>query len=107
MNKETQIEEMTQAIYETNNSYDTYWESHCKDLATELYDAGYRKQKWISVEDRLPTWEDGKVLIYTVFGISIAERTVSGHWRGKDAIPKFITHWMPLPEPPKMKGGAE
>jgi hypothetical protein len=26
-------------------------------------------------------------------------------WSGQ--IAKKVTHWMPLPEPPKMKGGAE
>ena len=57
--------------------------------------------EWISVKDRLPTWEDGKVLIYTSYGISIAERTTSNRWKGDCAIPKLITHWMPLPEPPK------
>ena len=75
--------------------------------AGALYNAGYRKQEWISVEDRLPTWKDGKVLIYTTHGISIAQRTTSERWKGDCAIPKLITHWMPLPTPPKMKGGAE
>lgn len=73
--------------------------------AEALYNAGYRKQEWISVEDRLPTWKDGKVLIYTTHGISIAQRTTSERWQGDLAKPKWITHWMPLPEPPKMKGG--
>ena len=73
--------------------------SHC--MAEQIYNAGYRKQEWICVDDRLPTWEDGKVLIYTAYGISIAERTVKGHWKGLCAIPKLITHWMYLPEPPK------
>ena len=73
--------------------------------ANRLYNAGYRKQEWISVDDGLPTWEDGKVLIYTTHGISIPQRTTSERWQGDLAKPKWITHWMPLPEPPKMKGG--
>jgi hypothetical protein len=77
------------------------------DFAKVIYNAGYRKQSWISVDERLPTYEDGKVLIYTAYGISIAQKTTTNHWKGDNAIPKFITHWMPLPEPPKMKGGAE
>ena len=47
--------------------------------ATEqAYKNGYAKGfadgkgEWISVEERLPTLEDGKVLIYTPYGISIA-----------------------------------
>lgn len=61
------------------------------------------KSEWISVEDRLPTHKDGKVLIYTAYGISIGEKTVSNRWRGDNAIPKQITHWMPLPTPPTEK----
>ena len=57
--------------------------------------------EWISVDDRLPTYEDGKVLIYTAYGISIAQKTTTNHWKGDNAIPKLITHWKPLPEPPK------
>lgn len=57
--------------------------------------------EWISVKDRLPTHEDGKVLICTAYGISIAQKTTTNHWKGDNAIPKLITHWMPLPEAPK------
>lgn len=59
--------------------------------------------EWISVEERLPTHKDGKVLIYTAYGISIGEKTISNRWRGDNAIPKQITHWMPLPPPPTEK----
>ena len=57
--------------------------------------------KWVPVSERLPDWKDGKVLICTRYGISVAERTVNGRWQGQHATPKLITHWMPLPEPPK------
>lgn len=73
--------------------------------AERAVEAGYVKPEWISVDDRLPTYEDGKVLIYTPYGISIAQKTTTNHWKGDNAIPKLITHWMPLPEAPK--GGAE
>ena len=77
----------------------------CNDLQRAYWD-GYedgkkQAQEWTSVEERLPTYEDGKVLIYTAYGISIAQRTVNNRWRGECAIPKLITHWMPLPEAPK------
>lgn len=54
--------------------------------------------KWVSVEDRLPTWQDGKVLVFTKYGFSVCERTTSNRWQGKHA--NWITHWMPLPTPP-------
>ena len=57
--------------------------------------------EWISIEDRLPTHADGKVLIFTAYGISIARRTINNRWQGDCAIPKLITHWMPLPLPPQ------
>lgn len=53
---------------------------------------------WISVKDRLPTWQDGKVLVFTAYGVSVCERTVNGRWQGKHA--NWITHWMQLPAPP-------
>lgn len=57
------------------------------------------KPEWIPVEDRLPTWRDGKVLVFTKYGFSICERTVNNRWKGLHA--NWITHWAYLPQPPK------
>ena len=114
MSKEKQIEEIAKILLIDCEGactdceyYGRYGGSLCipMRLANELYNAGYRKQEWISVDERLPTWEDGKVLVFTHYGFSICERTVNSRWQGKHA--NWITHWMPLPEAPKMKGGAE
>lgn len=79
------------------------------DIAIPLCEAGYRKQSvWISVDERLPE-KEGTYLTYTdkdkvdldIFCIYPSHGTKfwSGEINGK------TTHWMPLPEPPKMKGG--
>ena len=50
MSKEKQIEEIANVIYDDPNAYDTYWRSHCEQLAETIYNAGYRKQsegRWI------------------------------------------------------------
>jgi hypothetical protein len=73
-----------------------------KASAERLYAAGYRKQSgWISVDEE-PT-ENGTYLCY---GYWIGSRTYQmetadyiGEW---DIVNNFVlTHWMPLPEPPK------
>lgn len=45
MSKEKQIEEIANVIYDDPNSYDTYWRSHCEQLAETIYNAGYRKHR--------------------------------------------------------------
>ena len=107
MSKEKQMfEDMAEAILEDYAG--AYCRADKESLARYIrtkcdeYNAGYRKQtEWISVDERLPTYKDGKVLIYTAYGISVAERTTSNRWRGNCAIPKLITHWMPLPVAPR------
>lgn len=60
--------------------------------------------EWISVKDRLPEDMIERVLVY-VSSISVighpwidTDRCRNGRWvrYGND-----VTHWMPLPEPPK------
>lgn len=120
MTEDKQIEELTKELIRTNG-YGTL-----NAVAYHLYNAGYRKQEWISVEDRLPedVYKDRKiitVLVCTKSGrVSTSSRvrmmkvnkekmdyeyTDIFEWSGQ--IAKKVTHWMPLPEAPKMKGGAE
>lgn len=65
--------------------------------------------KWISVDERLPKEvehlivcdEDG-----TVGEAIFLKASGRFEWVDNEEI-AFATHWMPLPEPPMMKGGAE
>lgn len=72
------------------------------------------KAEWVSVKDRLPDVFD-EVLVYDTFSntsISIAWREntprkngiVNWYWNSQMSYPEnltHVTHWMPLPEPPK------
>lgn len=77
-------------------------------IAEELYNEGCRKQEWISVEDRLPEVRQ-RVLLYSYHdGINTGYRADEiGRFYVDKSYPYRPTYWMPLPEPPKMKGGAE
>ena len=57
---------------------------------------GFVKQEWISVKDRLPEY-DSHFLGYTFGGNMIVGFYWAVEW---DKAFGFITHWMPLPEPP-------
>lgn len=71
-------------------------------------------EEWISVKEMLPEVFD-EVLVYDAIGdnhISIAWREtkprkngiVDWYWNSQMAYPEdltHVTHWMPLPEPPK------
>ena len=106
ISKEKQIEEMAGEIIDNFSCR----MREARHIAKALYNAGYRKQEWISVDERLPD-KEGTYLTYTdkdnvdldIFCIYSSHGTKfwSGERRGK------VTHWMPLPEAPKMKGGAE
>lgn len=77
-------------------------------VADAIIKAGYMKQsEWISVEDRLPEmYED--VLCYADGHSFYVDFICSdGKWCDDESYTNRVTHWMPLPEPPKMKGGVE
>ena len=74
---------------------------------------------WISVKDKLPDcWSQhrddygsGYLLGYTKFGeceitqlwnIKMGDGTYKYEWEGSDGEEDYITHWMRLPEPPKV-----
>lgn len=81
------------------------------------YDAGRdeHKPRWIPVTERLPeekinqnTADFEPVLCATIWGDvrAFSYGAPFGHkdahfWNGNGIMDKYVTHWMPLPEPPK------
>jgi len=91
--------------------YNNLNDNRCQEklIADRLISKGYRKQEWISVEDRMPeTNRDCLLLLDTEeIVIGYCRRNLHAFVEGGIVLVKDVTHWMPLPEPPKMKGGAE
>lgn len=116
-----QIEEMAKAIKFCRNTPLEVCQTkldcgHC--IAEQIYNEGYRKQEWISVEERLPEndydkhWKDRKrylvfnepcgIMFVATYGYKEhdwwvnGDHLVLGKWNYRE-----VTHWMPMPEPPK------
>ena len=70
-------------------------------LADYLIANGVTVQEWISVKDRLPE-QNKDVLVYTItHDVRKAHCYGERSWFGHDGIWRCVTHWMPLPQPPK------
>lgn len=73
--------------------------SHAVDQMTE-----WRKNRWIPVTERLPE-HSGNYLVYSIGGKWKQLSTIEiAFWNDKNFIVQSffaVTHWMPLPEPPK------
>ena len=97
---EKQTREMLEVMCTTVN--ENGGEAGVRDVAQALYNAGYRKQnEWISVDERLPPKYE-KVLVFDRGVIDTSWIGSQGVWY--DHSMYSVTHWMPLPEAPKMKG---
>lgn len=78
----------------------------------EIIDEAPTVSGWISVKDRLPEgklnpytrdYQEVICLLNTRFGCDVRTYEFGrGHfWHGPQEIDKYITHWMPMPEPPE------
>lgn len=56
--------------------------------------------RWINVEDRLPD-DDDSYLVWNGNHIFVAIYWGGGEWMFDSYATHEVTHWMPLPEPPK------
>lgn len=103
--------ELSESIYMNGHGLD---HKDSDDIAEQLYTEGYRKQEWISVDERLPQ-ESGRYLVYSNSGNRLVLDYSAKHklFNSFDSysteqakgFAMEVTHWMPLPEAPK--GGAE
>lgn len=94
MSDEKQIEEMAEVIDRSGMVESDRWS---RIIANDLYLEGYRKQSgWISVDERLPEIPGEYIVaVDTDEGLVSSTRFFVDRFIGK------VTHWMPLPEPPK------
>ena len=116
MSREKQIEEMAKILSENCGCCDNC--EYCGILndgidcteykyADMLYNAGYRQQEWISVDERLPQVCGVYICCVKTKGGTTFTKTAEfvpemKMWFGKfGEIKNIVTHWMPLPEPPK------
>ena len=134
MSREKQIEEMAEHLIDIQQDFNEYCAKPCRECelggivncenhykAKALYNAGYRKQEWISVDERLPEEAGRAYLVWDNVQATVKKRFFNRiplnmpvetypyirEYFGNVSDYKRYTHWMPLPEPPKMKGGAE
>ena len=83
-----------------------YWhDEHIGELADHLIAHGVTVQEWISVEDRLPN-DSVAVNLHTISGVVgtgfYNKYTKSWvQWYAGNSLCVDVTHWQPLPQPPK------
>lgn len=106
MSEKTQIEEMANVLEKAkidalatigsmNHGFGMWY-------AQALYNDGYRKQsEWISVEERLPDNGETVLTVDNEGYMIVASWYELGGWLLPVCRANPVTHWMPLPEPPK------
>ena len=102
--REKLVEILKQAPFEGKVLDEWWWEEKIGRIADHLISNGVMVQEWISVKDRLP--ESGKegVLIGLRWGEVDIGWCEDGRW-DSEFVNEYedgeVTHWMPLPQPPK------
>ena len=107
--------QLAKQLHEIGNSlFDKNYDPNMKLLLDEAGDRLETQSEWISVEERLP--DNGNAVLVNRYNKRLKFSVANidnyqgyGKWWDKDydGTVWTITHWMPLPETPKMKGGAE
>jgi hypothetical protein len=87
-----------------NSLFDRTNDPNFKLLLDEASDRLENQSKWISVEERLPDEQGHFLIVDKEEQMNTVFYTPRFGWFSHFRI-KNITHWMPLPEAPKVKGG--
>lgn len=87
----------TMSLYD----FTEYGEDDAADLAEFLMENGVTVQRWIPVTERLPKVEDANSFGEIMVWLRRTETQALWKWRRAIDHPEAISHWMPLPKPPK------
>ena len=102
--REKLVEILKQAPFEGKVLDEWWWEEKIKRIADHLLSNGVTVQEWISVKDGLPESGKESVLIGLRWGEVDIGWCEDGRWRS-EFVNEYedgeVTHWMPLPNPPK------
>lgn len=105
--REKLVEILKQAPFEGKVLDEWWWEEKIKRIADHLISNGVTVQEWISVKDRLPEAGGYVVCIakrnpFSGFMPMVARIEKNG-WANPitEQYISEVTHWMPLPHPPK------
>ena len=86
------------------NSIEKFGDIFAKDVTRDLLAHGVTMQKWIPVTERLPNYNTFVIVFAEgIVGEAVLDDANYWYWAGTDEYASKIkvTHWMPLPEPPK------
>ena len=99
--------ELTEAIQRSAQKNGCFMFGASYLIADALYNECYRKQEWVSVDERLPKQRELVLCIWNLENgclnnYGFARYQGDNVWYvSNEGMPK-VTHWMPLPEAPKM-----
>ena len=104
--REKLVEILKQAPFEGKVLDEWWWEEKIKRIADHLIANGVTVQEWISVDDRLPEEKVNCIVHYKHAYCDNDDYWAIGFccYDGEKFLfdPAYkVTHWMPLPEPPK------
>lgn len=93
------VEKLVDLFYDNNVRCDQKIEGLADDVI-DIIANGVTVQEWVSVEDRLPE-ENTTVIVATDNGIVFQCLYSYDGWDLWDDNDVNITHWQPMPQPPK------
>ena len=102
MDAREKLVELLKSVLPNFRNNMAYWgEKPIYEFADCLLANGVTVQEWISVDDRLPE-KDEIVIICTDKNFIYAGELIGDTWfLDNDSWTATVTHWMPLPQPPK------
>ena len=111
--------EQLQKDLERSKEYEAFWEKEANEALRKFQVAIASKPRWIPVTERLPE-EDCHVLAYYGFNrgdghlrmmfmqvLDYYAHDPRLHFQHEGLYGMTVTHWMPLPEPPKVDQCAD